>query len=1433
MLQFRADAVACARVPGATAIDVIEDPTTTPVDTANVLTEQLELVLQAVADAITVQDRSGRVVYANAAAAAMLGYPDPASLIAAPPGEVIGGFEVLRADGSPLPRTELPGSRALEGRVAGPRTVHFRVRATGEERWAVVRASPLVDPDGVVTHAVSAFQDVTPRVLAERDAQAALQRYRSVVESVPVIAWTTDATGRLETANARWFEYTGRVPIGLRPLELGDAVHAEDQAALDRCWAEAVRTGAPLDETVRLRQADGVFRWHIVRAVPVRDESGAIASWIGTATDIDDAKRAEERSRLVAAASERLDESLDLDETVRAAASIAVPALADVCVIDLLEADGSSIRASVFCADPDRASLADELMAYPSVPGSGGLMGDVTSSGHMLLIERIDEAELKARIEDDAHAEILRKLGARSAIAMPLMGRGVTLGSIALIQAWSERTFQADDAPLVEELARRAGLALANARLYSGEQEARKAAERERDRTQRLQTVTGRLAEASADVDVAALVLAEARAGLGATAGTIYLLDSAAGMLHTLATEGYAETALEGFRDIPIGSPTPLASAVRSGEPHWISDLLTMRGITPEIDQALEASGHRAAVAIPLRTEGRVIGGLGLSFPEPRNFTPDERGFALALTELAAQNIVRTQLAAAQSELLVALDTQRARLQAVLEQAPVGLMLAEAPSGRLLIGNAELERMWGMPFVAGTELRRYRAPGAFHVEDGRPIGRDEWPVARALTGEIVEAEEIGFQRPDGVRATLLASAAPVRDRGGRITAAVGAFTDITERRIEQEQQRYLAEASQVLGSSLDHAETLRRIAELAVPRLADWISIELVNEGGALEQIVLHHVDPAKVQLAREWRERFPPDRDSPLGPYAVIRTGRSQLMTEVPPELVEHLRQRDPERAAIVEELQVRSYMAVPLKAALQTIGVISFLSAESGRRYGPDDLVFAENLAARAAGAIENARLFRDSDRFRRLLDASLDVVLVIEPETLHITYANRGAAIATGIPVKDLVGSTLERVLPDLDAARLRYLVESLTSGESDARTVTLGLQGADGVTPVEVLFQRIGIPDEPARTIAIARDITERIEAQARLQRLAEAEHARAAELDAVIHAMGEGVFVCAADGSIVLSNPAAENLFPSDERTYDGLLAHLEDPTQIAPRLGTRGGPVELRAEGADDRWVEIATYPVAGRQPASQRGLETIVMLRDVTEARQQQLVRDTFVGVLSHELRTPVTTIYGGAKILARESTLSEEQRREVFEDIHTEAERLHRLVEDVIALNRFGEDEGEVGHEPVLLQRILPPVVRGEEVRWPGVTFDLSIHAGMPTVIADPTYVEQAVRNLLSNAAKYGGAGTTVRVILEPGADEGLVRIIDDGPGFPEQEGDRLFDLFFRSASTAARAPGAGIGLFVTSRLISAMGGRVWARSAGERGAEFGFALRVMEDQ
>jgi signal transduction histidine kinase len=319
--------------------------------------------------------------------------------------------------------------------------------------------------------------------------------------------------------------------------------------------------------------------------------------------------------------------------------------------------------------------------------------------------------------------------------------------------------------------------------------------------------------------------------------------------------------------------------------------------------------------------------------------------------------------------------------------------------------------------------------------------------------------------------------------------------------------------------------------------------------------------------------------------------------------------------------------------------------------------------------------------------------------------------------------------------------------------------------------------------------------------------------------------------------VVLANPAAEELFPDvGGRTYDDILRRLDDPDRRAPVLGERAGPVELRIAGEGERWIELSTYPVAARDGGVgevEGRPETIVLLRDVTRAKQQQAVRDTFIGVLSHELRTPVTTIYAGSKVLARSDRLDEEIRRSVFEDIHVEAERLHRLVEDVIALTRFGEqDEAEVGKEPVLLQRILPAVLRSEETRWPGVSFALKVPGGVPTVVADPTYVEQVVRNLLSNAAKYGGPTARVEAIVEPADDEVLVRIRDDGPGFPHAESERLFDLFFRSPSTAATASGAGIGLFVSARLIRAMGGRIWATPRPEGGAEFGFSLRVMPE-
>jgi PAS domain S-box-containing protein len=467
--------------------------------------------------------------------------------------------------------------------------------------------------------------------------------------------------------------------------------------------------------------------------------------------------------------------------------------------------------------------------------------------------------------------------------------------------------------------------------------------------------------------------------------------------------------------------------------------------------------------------------------------------------------------------------------------------------------------------------------------------------------------------------------------------------------------------------------------------------------------------------------------------------------------------------------------------------------------------------------------------------VLDAVAEAIMVFDPRSFEISDVNRGACDLLRRRRDELVGHCFDELLPPAESRRLALIVQPMAAGERDMATVMLPYRLPNGATiSVEVVLQVVELDRGSRGIVAIARDISERIEVQVRLQRLAQSEHARAAELNAVIRAMGDAVIVCGADGRISLANPAAEQLFTDGGReTYDDILAQLRDPDTRAPRLGTRGGPMALPTRADPDRWVEISTYPVNVGVGLATAGEETIVVMRDVTETRRREKVRETFIGVLSHELRTPVTTIFGGSKLLARASSAFDEAtRRDIFNDIHAEAERLQRLVEDVVALNRFGEVAGEISWEPVLMQRVLPSVVSSEEERWPSVRFELDIGPSLPTVSADPTYVEQVIRNLLSNAAKYGGADSTVVVSARTGDGEVVVRVLDDGPGFPSAERTRLFELFYRSPGTATVVGGAGIGLFVCARLVAAMGGRIWAEPRPDGGAEFGFALPELQE-
>ncbi len=227
-------------------------------------------------------------------------------------------------------------------------------------------------------------------------------------------------------------------------------------------------------------------------------------------------------------------------------------------------------------------------------------------------------------------------------------------------------------------------------------------------------------------------------------------------------------------------------------------------------------------------------------------------------------------------------------------------------------------------------------------------------------------------------------------------------------------------------------------------------------------------------------------------------------------------------------------------------------------------------------------------------------------------------------------------------------------------------------------------------------------------------------------------------------------------------------------------------------------------------------------------EEQRGAALRDAFIGVISHELRTPITTIYGLTKMLRqRLETLAPAVRDQALDDVEAEADRLYRLVEDLLVLSRAERGRVEIADEPLLMDKVLRHAVRAEAGRWPTRSIRLSLEPHLPLVLGEATYVEQVTRNLLSNAAKYSPAGSSVDVHAGHDQDEVVVRVLDTGIGVEPDEQAQLFELFYRSPAASRQAAGAGIGLFVCRQLVEAMGGRIWAAARSGGGSEFGFAL------
>lgn len=213
----------------------------------------------------------------------------------------------------------------------------------------------------------------------------------------------------------------------------------------------------------------------------------------------------------------------------------------------------------------------------------------------------------------------------------------------------------------------------------------------------------------------------------------------------------------------------------------------------------------------------------------------------------------------------------------------------------------------------------------------------------------------------------------------RPLAITGACSLIDDRKQEESDLLFLTLASDELARTTDYEETLRRVARLAVPHFADWCAVDMLDGSGDLKRIAVAHVDPAKVRMAHDLHRRYPPDREAPSGTWNILREGVAELLSEIPDDLLA-ASAKDAEHLAIIRSLGLRSYMGVPIRGADGVLGVVTFISSESGRSYAQRDLNLARDLVARAAVAVQNAVLIkalRESDTRQKFLLALTDVL------------------------------------------------------------------------------------------------------------------------------------------------------------------------------------------------------------------------------------------------------------------------------------------------------------------------------------------------------------------------------------------------------------------------------------------------------------------------
>ena len=368
---------------------------------------------------------------------------------------------------------------------------------------------------------------------------------------------------------------------------------------------------------------------------------------------------------------------------------------------------------------------------------------------------------------------------------------------------------------------------------------------------------------------------------------------------------------------------------------------------------------------------------------------------------------------------------EAARLAAIVQSSDDAIISKDL-NGIIASWNPAAERMFGYTAgeAVGQSIRIIIPEDRHDEEDG--------VIHQIKRGEKVDHFETIRCRKDGICIPVSLTVSPIRNDSGVVVGASKIARDISERkRAEEEAERtnrrlaFVSQMSAALATSLDYEKTLKAVTKLAVAHIADWCAVDILRDDGRIERLAMAHVNPAKVELAKTVRERY----ENPTAPHSVayvIKTGTPAIVPEITDAMIVAAAQGDEERVRLVRALGAVSYLCVPMIAGGRTVGALTLASAESGRRYTDDDLRFAEDVASRAAMAVENARAYQQVQRADRLKDEFL-ATLSHELRTPLNAILGYSRMLRGGLLTADKVAGALETV--ERNAMSLTQMVDDV--------------------------------------------------------------------------------------------------------------------------------------------------------------------------------------------------------------------------------------------------------------------------------------------------------------------------------------------------------------------------------------------------------------------